>query len=220
MRPLAASIGAGFLLECDVENEQSLERVFAELTAKWGRLDFLVHAIAFSDKNELKGRYLDTTRANFRRSLEISCYSFTDICRRAEPLMSAGGSCLTLTYAGSERVVPSYNVMGVAKAALEASVRYLAADMGPKGIRVNALSPGPMRTISGAAIGNARFMFNWNKAHAPLRRTATLEEVGGSALYLLSSLSGGVTGEIHHVDAGFNVIGLPRVEDVKGETLG
>src|SRR5262249_45586051 len=146
------------------------------------------------------------------------CYSFTDVCRRAEPLMTNGGSCLALTYAGSERVVPSYNVMGVAKAALEASVRYLAADLGPKGIRVNALSPGPMRTISGAAIGNARFMFNWNKTHAPLKRTASLEEAGNSALYLLSDLSSGVTGEVHHVDAGFGVVGLPRAEDVKGES--
>lgn len=215
VRPLAAGIGSDFLLECDVENEQSLSRVFEELSRKWGRLDFLVHAIAFSDKNELKGRYLDTTRANFRRSLDISCYSFTDVCRRAEPLMTNGGSCLTLTYAGSERVVPSYNVMGVAKAALEASVRYLAADLGPKGIRVNALSPGPMRTISGAAVAGARFMYNWNKAHAPLRRTVTLEEVGSAALYFLSDLSSGVTGEVHHVDAGYFVVGIPRAEDVK-----
>jgi enoyl-[acyl-carrier protein] reductase I len=215
VKPLAATIGADILLDCDVENEQSLATVFAELGRRWGRLDFLVHAIAYSDKNELKGRYVDTSRENFRRSLDISCFSFTDVCRRAAPLMSAGGSLLTLTYAGSERVVPSYNVMGVAKAALEASVRYLAADLGPQGVRVNALSPGPMRTISGAAIGNARFMYNWNKAHAPLRRTVTLDEVGGAALYLLSDLSSGVTGEVHHVDAGYSIIGVPRAENVK-----
>jgi enoyl-[acyl-carrier protein] reductase I len=216
VKPLAASVGSDVLLECDVEDEQSLEQVFGEIGRRWGSLDFLVHAIAYSDKAELDGRYVDTTRANFRRTLDISCYSFTDVCRRALPLMSKGGSLLTLTYAGSERVVPSYNVMGVAKAALEASVRYLASDLGPQGLRVNALSPGPMRTLAGSAVKNARWMYNWNKAHAPLKRTVTLDEVGGAALYLLSDLSGGVTGEVTHVDAGYFVVGIPRAEDLKG----
>lgn len=220
VRPLAQSAGSDFLLECDVENEQSLERVFKEIERRWTAFDFLVHAIAYSDKAELEGRYVNTTRANFRRSLDISCYSFTDVCRRAHPLMSKGGSLLTLTYAGSERVVPSYNVMGVAKAALEASVRYLAFDLGSDGIRVNALSPGPMRTLAGSAVKNARWMYKWNQAHAPLKRTVTLDEVGGAALYLLSDLSGGVTGEVHHVDAGYFVVGIPRAEDMKGSDGG
>ena len=220
VRPLAQSAGSDFLLECDVENEESLARVFGEIGRQWGALDFLVHAIAFSDKAELDGRYVDTTRANFKRTMEISCYSFVDVARRALPLMGKGGSLLTLTYAGSERVVPSYNVMGVAKAALEASVRYLASDLGPQGVRVNALSPGPMRTLAGSAVKNARWMYKWNQAHAPLRRTVTLDEVGGAALYLLSDLSGGVTGEVHHVDAGYFIVGIPRAEDMKGASNG
>ncbi|MFO1187767.1 MAG: SDR family oxidoreductase [Alphaproteobacteria bacterium] len=220
VRPLAQSAGSDFLLECDVENEESLERVFGEIERQWKHLDFLVHAIAFSDKSELEGRYLDTTRANFKRTMDISCFSFVDAARRAAPLMGFGGSLITLTYAGSSRVVPSYNVMGVAKAALEASVRYLASDLGPMGVRVNAISAGPMRTLAGSAVKNARWMYKWNQAHAPLKRTVTLDEVGGAALYLLSDLSGGVTGEVHHVDAGYSIVGIPRSEDMKGEGAG
>jgi enoyl-[acyl-carrier protein] reductase I len=215
VKPLAQSVGSKFLVPCDVQDERSLNATFAEIERQWGQLDFVVHAIAYSDKNELKGRYIETTRANFLNSLDISCYSFTEVCRKAEPFMRAGSSLITLTYMGSERVVPSYNVMGVAKAALEASVRYLAVDLGRTGIRVNALSAGPMRTIAGSAISNARFMYNWNKGHSALKRTVTLEEIGGSALYLLSELSGGVTGEVHHVDAGYSIVGLPRAEDVR-----
>ena len=215
VKPLATAAHAKFLVPCDVTSDESVGKVFAEVEKQWGHLDFLVHAIAYSDKNELKGRYLDTTRENFKRSLEISCFSFTDICKRAESLMPPGGACLTLTYAGAEKVVPSYNVMGVAKAALEASVRYLAVDLGRNGVRVNAISAGPMRTISGTAVSNARFVYNWNRAHSALKRTPTLEEIGGAALYLLSDLSGAVTGEIHHVDAGYSIVGLPRAEDVK-----
>ena len=214
--PLAESVGSSFLLPCDVMDEQSLEACFGEIERKWGKIDFLVHAIAYSDKSELKGRYIDTSRENFQRTMDISCYSFVDICRRAEPLMAEGGSCLTLTYAGSVRVTPSYNVMGVAKAALEASVRYLAFDMGQKGIRVNAISAGPMRTLAGSAVQGARHLYNWTKAHAPLKRAITLDEVGGCALYLLSDLGGGTTGEISYVDAGYNVIGMPDPDDLKG----
>lgn len=215
VKPLAQSVGSKFLVPCDVQDEQSVNATFAEIERQWGSLDFVVHAIAYSDKNELKGRYIETTRANFLNSLDISCYSFTEICRKAEPYMRSGGALITLTYMGAERVVPSYNVMGVAKAALEASVRYLAVDLGRKGIRVNALSAGPMRTIAGSAISNARFMYNWNKGHSALKRTVTLDEIGGSALYLLSDLSGGVTGEVHYVDAGYSIVGLPRAEDVR-----
>jgi enoyl-[acyl-carrier-protein] reductase (NADH) len=204
-------VGAKIVIEADVENDQSLETVFSTLEREWGSLDFVVHAIAFSDRNELKGRYVDTTRANFRRSMEISCFSFTDIARRAAPLMKNGGSLITLTYAGSQRVMPSYNVMGVAKAALEASVRYLAADLGPQGVRVNALSPGPMRTLAGSAVGDARNVFKWYKQFSPLRKTVELQHVGGAALYFLSELSAGVTGEIHYIDAGFNVTGMPSL---------
>ncbi|MFN0192831.1 MAG: enoyl-ACP reductase FabI [Aestuariivirga sp.] len=214
VKPLADSVGSTLLLPCDVEDVATVDTVFDTLKREWGSIDFLVHAIAFSDKNELKGLYADTTRDNFTRTMVISCFSFTEIAKRAAALMPNGGSLVTLTYGGSMRVMPNYNVMGVAKAALEASVRYLAADYGPKGIRVNAISAGPMRTLAGAGIGDARAMFNYQQAHAPLRRTITLEEVGGAGLYLLSSLSGGVTGEIHYVDSGYNIISMPRPEDL------
>jgi enoyl-[acyl-carrier protein] reductase I len=220
VKPLVETVGAKIVLEADVENDQSLETVFGELERQWGSLDFVVHAIAFSDRNELKGRYVDTTRANFRRSMEISCYSFTDIARRAAPLMKQGGSLITLTYAGSMRVMPSYNVMGVAKAALEASVRYLAADLGRDGIRVNAISPGPMRTLAGSAVGDARLVFKWYKQNSPLKKTVELPHVGGAALYFLSDLSAGVTGEIHYVDAGFNITGMPNAAELKAMSAG
>jgi enoyl-[acyl-carrier protein] reductase I len=215
VKPLADSVGANLLIPCDVEDISTVDQVFAALKKEWGKIDFLVHAIAFSDKNELKGLYADTTRDNFVKTMVISCFSFTEIVKRAAALMPDGGSLVTLTYGGSVRVMPNYNVMGVAKAALEASVRYLAGDYGPKGIRVNAISAGPMRTLAGAGIGDARAMFNYQQAHAPLRRTITLEEVGGAGLYLLSPLSGGVTGEIHYVDSGYNIISMPRPEDLK-----
>jgi enoyl-[acyl-carrier protein] reductase I len=214
VKPLADSVGSTLLLPCDVEDVATVDTVFDALKKEWGSIDFLVHAIAFSDKNELKGLYADTTRENFTRTMVISCFSFTEIAKRAAAIMPNGGSLVTLTYGGSVRVMPNYNVMGVAKAALEASVRYLAADYGPKGIRVNAISAGPMRTLAGAGIGDARAMFNYQQAHAPLRRTITLEEVGGAGLYLLSHLSGGVTGEIHYVDSGYNIISMPRPEDL------
>ncbi len=208
VRPLAESVDADLCLPCDVDADGDIDRVFERLGDDWGGLDFVLHAIAFSDKGELKGRYVDTSKANFSRTLEISCYSFTEVARAAEPLMGEGGGLLTLTYSGAERVMPSYNVMGVAKAALEASVRYLATDLGPKGIRVNALSAGPMRTLAGSAVAGARFVYNWQGENAPLRRNITLEDVGGSAVYLLSDLSIGVTGEVHHVDSGYHVIGM------------
>ena len=214
LAPLAESVGSNILINCDVEDIASVDAAFAELKKQWGKIDFLVHSIGFSDKNELKGKYADTTRANFSRTMVISCFSFTEIAKRAAEMMPDGGSILTLTYGGSQRVMPNYNVMGVAKAALEASVRYLAADYGPQGIRVNAISAGPMRTLAGAGVGDARAMFNYQHAHAPLRRTITLDEVGGSAVYLLSPLSGGVTGEIHYVDSGYNIISMPRPEDL------
>ena len=209
VEPLAQTVGADAILPCDVEDEAAMDAVFERLAADWGSLDFLVHAIAYSDKEELKGRYLDTTEENFLRTMRISCYSFTALAQRAVPLMPQGGSLLTLTYIGAERVMPNYNVMGVAKAALEASVRYLAADLGPNGVRVNAISAGPMRTLAGSAIADARYVFKFNQLHAPLRRTILHEEVGGAGLYLLSDLAGGVTGEIHHVDSGFHAIGMP-----------
>ncbi len=214
VEPLAASVGSDLLLPCDVEDISTVDAVFAALKEKWGKIDFLVHAIAFSDKNELKGKFADTTRENFVRTLVISAFSFVEITKRAAALMPDGGALITLTYGGSVRVMPNYNVMGVAKAALEASVRYLAADYGPQGIRVNAISAGPMRTLAGAGIGDARAMFNYQQAHAPLRRTITLEEVGGAGLYLLSPLSGGVTGEIHYVDSGYNIISMPRPDEL------
>jgi enoyl-[acyl-carrier protein] reductase I len=208
--PMVEKLGAKIIEEADVENEQSLQKLFARLEREWGRLDFVVHAIAFSDKEELKGRYVDTTKANFQRSLSISCYSFTEIARLALPLMTAGGSLLTLTYEGATRVMPSYNVMGVAKAALEASVRYLAADLGPQGVRVNAISAGPMRTLAGAVIGGARYVYRVSREASPLRRNVELTDVGGAALYFLSDLSAGVTGTVHFVDAGYHAIGLPH----------
>src|ERR1700710_1476682 len=216
VKPLAEQLGVETVLPCDVENLDSVDQVFESLREKWGQLDFLVHAIAFSDKNELKGRYADTSRENFLRTMLISCFSFTELARRAAELMPAsGGAMLTLTYGGSTRVMPNYNVMGVAKAALEASVRYLAADFGSRAIRVNAISAGPIRTLAGSGIGDARAMFAFQQKHSPLGRGVTLDELGGSALYLLSELSGGVTGEIHYVDSGYNIILMPRPEDLK-----
>jgi enoyl-[acyl-carrier protein] reductase I len=208
--PMVEKLGARIVEEADVEDEASLDRLFARLRQDWGRLDFVVHAIAFSDKEELKGRYVDTSKANFQRSLTISCYSFTEIARRALPLMTDGGSMITLTYEGATRVMPSYNVMGVAKAALEASVRYLAADLGPQGVRVNAISAGPMRTLAGAVIGGARYVYRVSREASPLRRNVELTDVGGAALYFLSDLSTGVTGTVHFVDAGYHAIGLPH----------
>jgi enoyl-[acyl-carrier protein] reductase I len=216
VKPLAQSLKAELVLPCDVENIASVDEVFETLRKQWGHLDFLVHAIAFSDKNELKGRYADTTRENFSRTMLISCFSFTELAKRAAELMpKSGGAMVTLTYGGSTRVMPNYNVMGVAKAALEASVRYLASDFGPRGIRVNAISAGPIRTLAGAGISDARQMFNFQQRHAPLKRTVTIEEVGGSALYLLSELSTGVTGDIHFVDSGYNIISMPQPDALK-----
>ncbi len=212
VKPLAAELGSDFLLPCDVEDLASVDAVIAALKERWGKLDFVVHAIGFSDKNELKGLYADTSRENFVRTMVISCFSFTEIAKRAADVMSDGGSMLTLTYGGSVRIMPNYNVMGVAKAALEASVRYLAGDYGPRGIRVNAISAGPIRTLAGAGIADARAMLSWQQKNSPLRRTVTIEDVGGSALYLLSDLSRGVTGEIHYVDSGYNITSMPTVE--------
>ncbi len=212
--PLAESVGSNLLIPCDVEDIASVDNVFATLKEKWGTIDFLVHAIAFSDKNELKGKFADTSRENFTKTMIISAFSFVEITKRAAAMMPDGGSIITLTYGGSTRVMPNYNVMGVAKAALESSVRYLASDFGPQGVRVNAISAGPMRTLAGAGIGDARAMFNYQNSHAPLRRTITLEEVGGAGLYLLSPLSGGVTGEIHYVDSGYNIISMPRPDEL------
>ena len=216
VRPLADSIGSKLVLPCDVGNDAELDEVFAKLAKSWGSLDFLVHAIAFSDRNELKGRYVETSRQNFLSTLNISCYSFTDLARRASALMKNGGALVTLTFEGASRVMPNYNVMGVAKAALESSVRYLAADLGKENIRVNAISAGPMRTLAGSAVGDARLVFKWNKAHSPLKKNIELDHIGNAALYLLSDLSAGVTGEIHFVDAGYNVVGMPPTADLKG----
>ncbi len=212
VRPLAESVDSDFVIEADVTSEKSLDAVFDALTRRWGRLDFAVHAIAFSEKAELTGKYLQTTRVNFLKTLEISCYSFTDMCRRAAPLMPGGGSLLTLTYAGAERVMPHYNVMGVAKAALEASVRYLAVDLGGDSIRVNAISAGPVRTLASSAIGDFPYILKWNRLNSPLKRNVTIEDVGGAGLYLLSDLSAGVTGEVHHVDCGYHVVGMKAVD--------
>jgi enoyl-[acyl-carrier protein] reductase I len=212
VRPLAESLDSDFVLEADVTSQVSLDAVFAALARRWGRLDFVVHAIAFSDKAELTGKYLLTTRDNFLRTLEISCFSFTDICRRAVPLMEDGGSLLTLTYSGAERVMPHYNVMGVAKAALEASVKYLAVDLGGDNIRVNAISAGPIKTLAASGIGDFRYILKWNQLNSPLKRNTTIEDVGGAGLYLLSDLSAGVTGEIHHVDSGYHVVGMKAVD--------
>ncbi len=208
VRPLAETVDSSIVVPCDVSDEGSIDATFDAIGREWGSLDFVVHAIAFSDKAELKGRYLETTRENFTRSLDISCFSFTAVAKRAAPLMTEGGSLLTLTYAGSRRVMPNYNVMGVAKAALEASTRCLAADLGPDKIRVNAISAGPMRTLAGAAIGGARFVLKWQSDNAPLGRCVTLDEIGGAALFLLSDLGSGTTGEIIHVDSGYNVVGM------------
>jgi enoyl-[acyl-carrier protein] reductase I len=219
VKPLAESLNVDTVLPCEVEDIASVDAVFEALRAKWGHLDFLLHAIGGSDKNELRGLYADTTRENFSRTMVISCFSFTELAKRAAAMMPAsGGSILTLTFGGSMRVMPNYNVMGVAKAALEASVRYLAADFGSRSIRVNAISAGPIRTLAGSGIGEARAMFAFQQKHSPLGRGVTLEELGGSALYLLSDLSGGVTGEIHYVDSGYNVISMPRPEALKDTT--
>jgi enoyl-[acyl-carrier protein] reductase I len=214
VKPLAKSVKGELVLPCDVEDIASVDRVFAEVKRLWGGLDFLVHAIAFSDKNELKGRYADTSRENFIRTMVISCFAFTEAAKRAGALMGPGGTMLTLTY-GGERIMPNYNVMGPAKAALESSVRYLANDFGPSGIRVNAIAAGPVRTLAGAGIYDARYMFNFQKRHSPLRRSLTLEDVAGAALYLLSDLSSAVTGEIHFVDAGYHIVAVPHPEVLK-----
>jgi enoyl-[acyl-carrier protein] reductase I len=208
VKPLADSVDARLLLACDVEDVATVDAVFEALEERWGRLDFVVHAIAYSDKEQLKGRYIETTSDNFSATMLISCYSFTAVCQRAESLMKSGGSLLTLTYMGAERVMPHYNVMGVAKAALEASVRYLAEDLGRKGIRVNALSAGPIKTLAASGIGDFRYILKWNQLNAPLRRNVTLDEVGGAGLYLLSDLSAGVTAETHYVDCGYNIVGM------------
>jgi enoyl-[acyl-carrier protein] reductase I len=210
VKPLAAQVKAPLVLPCDVEDTASVDKMFEAIAEEWGSLDFLVHAIAFSDKNELKGRYADTTRTNFLRTMLISCFSFTEVAKRAAALMQAGGAMVTLTYNGGQRAMPNYNVMGVAKAALEASVRYLAVDFGTSAIRVNAISAGPIRTLAGAGIADARKMFSFQQRHSPLRRGVTLDEIGGAALYLLSDLSTGVTGDIHFVDSGYNIITMPQ----------
>jgi enoyl-[acyl-carrier protein] reductase I len=216
VKPLAEQLGVSLVVPCDVEHIASVDAMFEILRSKWGHLDFLVHAIGFTDKNELRGRYADTTRENFSRTMVISCFSFTEIAKRAAELMpETGGSIITLTFGGSMRVMPNYNVMGVAKAALEASVRYLALDFGRKKIRVNSISAGPVRTLAGAVIGDSRAMFAFQQKHSPLGRGVSLDELGGSALYLLSDLSTGVTGEIHYVDSGYNIISMPRPEDLK-----
>jgi enoyl-[acyl-carrier protein] reductase I len=218
VKPLAESLGAALILPCDVEDVASIDTIFAAIAKKWSGLDFAVHSIAYSDRAELKGRYADTTRENFSRTMLISAFSFTEIAKRAAALMQPGGALLTLTFYGANRVMPHYNVMGVAKAALEASVRYLAADYGPQGIRVNAISSGLVRTLAGAGIADGRVMHSFQKAHAPLRRGLDLSDVGGAALYLLSNLSSGVTGEIHCVDAGYNIVLFPHPDSLKAET--
>ena len=212
VRPLAASVDSGLVLPCDVTDEQSVDAVFSTLAEKWGKLDFVLHAIAYSDKEELKGQYVDTSRENFQRTMDISVYSFTHIAQKATTMMNDGGSLLTLTYYGAERVMPHYNVMGVAKAALEASIRYLAVDLGGRNIRVNSLSAGPMKTLAASGIGDFRYILKWNEYNSPLKRNVTLEDVGGAGLYLLSDLSSGVTGETHHVDCGYHVVGMKAVD--------
>ena len=215
VKPLAESVGSSLLLPCDVDDIGSVDEVFDTLKQEWGKMDFFVHAIGFSDRRELQGAYADTSRENFIHTMVISCFSFTETAKRAAAMMNDGGSMVTLTYGGSTRVMPNYNVMGVAKAALEASVRYLATDFGPREIRVNAISAGPMRTLAGAGIADSRAMYNYQKRNAPLRRTVKLEEVGGAGLYLLSDLAGGVTGEVHFVDSGYSTLSMPRLEEVK-----
>ena len=210
--PLAATVGSDFLIECDVADMADLDRLFEQLKARWGTIDFVVHAIGFSDKNELRGKYVDTSLDNFLMSMNISAYSFTAVARRAREMMPNGGALVTLTYYGAEKVIPHYNVMGIAKAALETSVKYLAMDLGPENIRVNAISAGPIKTLAASGIGDFRYILKWNEYNSPLRRNVTIEDVGGAGLYLLSDLASGVTGEIHHVDAGYNVVGM-KAED-------
>jgi enoyl-[acyl-carrier protein] reductase I len=212
VEPLAAEVGAHVAGHCDVTDAATMDSVFRNLQSHWGRLDFLVHAIAFSDKDQLDGRYIDTTADNFRKTMDISCYSLTAVAQRAEPLMADGGSILTLTYYGAEKVMPHYNVMGVAKAALEASLRYLAVDLGPKKIRVNAISAGPIKTLAASGIGDFRYILKWNEYNAPLRRTVTIDDVGRAAVFLLSDMGSGVTGEVVHVDAGYHVVGMKAVD--------
>jgi len=216
VKPLADSVGARLVLPCDVSDEASIDATFAAVEAEWGKLDFVVHAIAFSDKNELDGKYLNTTRGNFLRTMDISAYSFTAVAQRAVPLMKDGGSLLTLSYYGAERVMPHYNVMGVAKAALEASVRYLAVDLGGQNIRVNAISAGPIKTLAASGIGDFRYILKWNELNAPLKRNVTIQEVGGAGLFLLSDLGAGVTGEVMHVDSGYHVVGMVAVDEAAG----
>ncbi len=218
VKPLAQSLGSDLVVPCDVERLETVDAALDAVRDRFSAIDFLVHGIAYSDKNELKGRYADTSRENFVRTMVISAFSFTEIAKRVAPMMAPGGSMLTLTFGGATRVTPNYNVMGVAKAALEASVRYLAADYGAQGVRVNAISAGPVRTLAGAGITDARFMYNYHRAHAPLRRPVSIEDVGGSALYLLSGLSNGVTGEVHFVDGGYNIVGMPRSENLRSGT--
>lgn len=212
VEPLARSVDSKLVLQCDVTDDNSIDKVFKELANHWETIDFVVHAIAYSDREELKGKYIDTSLENFIQTMLISCYSFTAVCQRAQDLMKTGGSLITLTYAGSERVMPHYNVMGVAKAALEASVRYLAEDLGSDNIRVNALSAGPMKTLAASGVGDFRYILKWNQFNSPLRRNVTPDDVGGAGLYLLSNLSSGVTGEIHHVDCGYNIVGMKAVD--------
>ena len=214
VQPLAESIGSSILIPCDVTNSSSMANTFEVLKNEMGKIDFLVHGIGFSNKNELRGKYYNTSSENFNQTMHISCYSFTEACRLAEPIMNKGGSIITLTYYGSEQVMPHYNVMGVAKAALEASVRYLAFDMGEKNIRVNAISAGPIKTLAASAIGDAKFLYKWNEDHSLLKRNVDIHDVGNSALYLLSDLAGGVTGEIHYVDAGYNKVGMPNPKNI------
>ena len=216
VRPLAASVGSELVLPCDATDDASMDAAFAAVAARWPRLDFVVHAIGYADKQFLRGRYMDTTRAAFLQALDVSCFSFVAVARRAAALMGPGGSMLTLTYIGAERVTPHYNVMGVAKAALEASVRYLAADLGGAGVRVNAISAGPIKTLAASGISDFRYILRWNQYNAPLRRNVTIEDVGGAAVYLLSDLSSGVTGEVHHVDCGYHIVGMknPDAPDI------
>ncbi|GAK33631.1 enoyl-[acyl-carrier-protein] reductase [NADH] [Iodidimonas nitroreducens] len=219
VRPLAESLGSTLLAPCDVADMHSIDEAFAIIEKEWGQLDFLIHAIGFSDKNELRGRYVDTSRENFLNTMDVSCYSFTAVANRAEKLMSAGASMLTLSYYGAEKVMPHYNVMGLAKAALETSVKYLANDLGPRGIRVNAISAGPIKTLAASGIGDFRYILKWNEYNSPLRRNVSIDDVGGAGMYLLSDLASGVTGEIHHVDAGYNTVGMKQV-DAPDITLG
>ena len=212
--PLAESLGSKFIANCNVENKEDTINLFKEIKNKWSSLDFVVHAIAFSDRSELSGEYLNTSRDNFVKSMIISCFSFTEIAKEASKIMNKGSSLLTLTYAGSERVVPNYNVMGVCKAALESSVKYLSTDLGSKGIRVNAISAGPIKTLAASVIGDARFLYKWNEDHSPLKKNVDINDIGGSALYLISDLASGVSGEIHYVDAGYNKVGMPNPKNI------